>query len=276
MPDHNRLSPAGSGDVQSSMELLDGDVQTTASGSLWAKRLIRGALAVVLLLVAFALLFIIAVPELADFGTRFSSGDTRASDMTTKYQVVADPSQGSRRRDQASRSPYSQSELKSIIRDLGGSWSSASERVSFSGDELTDAKLECLKWVPRISKLSLSGTQITDSGLKHVSHLSSLDQLNLSNTAITDAGLSHLVTILELRYLRLNGTQVTDEGIDTLKKLPGLKALGICDTQITEAGLRQIQEIKDLRFLYVTNGQFSEDGIEELTAALPDCQVISH
>ncbi|MCA9112574.1 MAG: hypothetical protein KDA52_21655 [Planctomycetaceae bacterium] len=276
MPDQDKFSPRGSVDAQPCMEVLDSDEQTTFSEPSWIRRLIRGTTVVVLLFVACALLVIIAVPELADFGNRFSSEDTRTSHRSTEHPLASMPSQDSRRRDDNSRSPYSHSELKDLIRDLGGSWKSTNERLSFSGPQLTDAKLECVRWVPRLSKLSLSGTQITDSGLKHVGDLSSLDELNLSNTAITDAGLSHLVTNSRLRYLRLTGTQVTDEGIDTLKKLHGLKALDISDTQITEAGLRQIQEIKDLKFVYVTQGQFSEDGIEELTAALPDCQVISH
>lgn len=276
MPDQERLHPDRTSLGQSSMELIDGVIQAPPSGHSWANRLFRVLFLSLLLLVACALLAIIAVPDLAEYGNRFSKTNRWASRRPTEPEEGREISRNTRRNENVRESPYSQSELKALIKDLGGSWSSTSERVNLTGPQITDENLQVVQWVPRLSKLNLSGTQVSDDGLKSLIGRNDLEELNLSGTPITNAGLVQLLGLPRLRYLRLTGTQITDDGISTLKDVSGLKALEISDTQITQAGLNQFQEMKNLRFLYISKGQFDAEAIEDLSAALPDCRIIEN
>ena len=194
--------------------------------------------------------------------------------------------------------PYTNAQVKAAIEASGGRWNSHSEKVSFSGKQISDADLEYVKWIPSLEKLQVSNTRITDAGLAHITGLVYLEELDVSNTQITDAGLKKLnvfprlrrlevsntqVTdagltelnmLPKLRYVSLAGTQITDAAIDMLQDLPALEGLDITDTQITSAGLEHIEEITNLKSLSVSTNQFTEAGIEGLTAALPECRIL--
>ena len=61
-------------------------------------------------------------------------------------------------------------------------------------------------------------TQTTDAGLEHLKDLPKLSLLYLRSTQITNAGLEHLKSLKNLILLDIKGTQVTDEGVEKLQE----------------------------------------------------------
>ncbi len=246
------------------MEVLDGAVGASSQRSVKG-RLFRGSIYALLMIVAAVLMTVSIVPELAsDFFPDKNS--RRTQQMAEAGEKWAE--QRARQRQHAN------DEIKAGIRELGGRWNSTTERVSFSGTDISDADLETLKWPDAVTRLSLSGTQVTDDGLKHLPWIVPLDKLRVTNSQVTGARLGRMGYAFSPRTLNLNGTQVTDAAISTLKQMPALQVLDIANTQVTAAGLTQLQEFKNLRSLSVSTNLMTEAAIEQLEAALPECRIM--
>jgi hypothetical protein len=117
-------------------------------------------------------------------------------------------------------------------------------RVQFVSNEadVTDATLAALAPLAgRITHLTLAKTQVTDAGLQAVGAMPKLSSLNLRRTRVGDAGLAHLAALAELRTLNLYGTAVTDGGVATLAALPRLQAVYLWETQVTDAGASRLR-----------------------------------
>ena len=90
--------------------------------------------------------------------------------------------------------------------------------------QVTDARLEHLRWMIGLEELYLWETQVTDAGLLHLSSLPNLEYLNLHKTRITDAGIQHLTSLTNLKDLCVTETQVTEDGVKNLQQaLPHCK-----------------------------------------------------
>ena len=113
----------------------------------------------------------------------------------------------------------------------------------------SDSDLEWIQPLTRLEVLVVYDAPVTDAGLKHLSGLTRLRTLVLDKTQVTDAGLVHLQGLTQLRYLSLNKTPIRDNGLAYLHGLKGLRELDLRNTQVTAAG------------------------IEELTLALPNCEI---
>jgi len=97
--------------------------------------------------------------------------------------------------------------------------------VSFAfTDDITDAGLEHLKGMTKLTILDLREARVTNAGLEHLKDLPKLYFLSLGDTRVTDAGLEYVKGLTNLRTLNLRGTQVTDEGVKKLQRaLPNCK-----------------------------------------------------
>ena len=69
-----------------------------------------------------------------------------------------------------------------------------------------------------VVSVALNGPEITDAGVEHLKALPRLTRLRLDNTQITDAGLVYLKKLISLKSLYLNDTQVTDAGLAEFKE----------------------------------------------------------
>lgn len=248
------------------MELLDSAAGASSQRS-GMRRLLRGALYALLIIVAAVLVTMSVAPELASDLPFFPDKNSRRV-----QQLAEGARKGAEQR--ARQRQHANDEIKAGIRELGGRWNSTTERVSFSGTDISDADLETLKWPDAVTRLSLSGTQVTDDGLKHLPWIVQLDELRVTNSQVTGARLGRMGYAFSPRKLNLNGTQVTDAAISTLKQMPALQALDIANTQVTDAGLTQLQEFKNLRSLSVSTNLITEAAIEQLEAALPECRIM--
>ena len=128
----------------------------------------------------------------------------------------------------------------------------------------TDAAMENLKWLPRLTTLSLQHGQITDAGLQHVKGLTQLRHLFLQHTPITDAGVDHLRRLTQLEYLDLSETPVTDAGVDHLRRLTQLVYLNLSGTRVTDACLEHLKGLSHLSSLTLTGTQVTDAGLEHL------------
>lgn len=131
---------------------------------------------------------------------------------------------------------------KARIEPIGSG--SALLRVSFPGseDQVRDSDLAALApLAAHVTQLVLARAKVTDAGLQPLAKMPRLTLLDLRETEIGDAGLAALAGLSELRVLNLYSTKVTDAAVATLGKLARLTALHVWDTDITPAGLQQLR-----------------------------------
>lgn len=96
------------------------------------------------------------------------------------------------------------------------------EFLNLNYTQVTDAGLERVKGLNKLTSVGLVSTQVTDAGLEHLNGLTRLETLGLLDTQVTDAGLEHLKGLTSLRVLWLHNTQVTAEGRAMLRSaVPG-------------------------------------------------------
>ena len=107
----------------------------------------------------------------------------------------------------------------------------------------TDKEIEqILHIAPNVVEVDLSRTQVTDAGLQHIGKLGRLTHLNLNRTEVTDSGIKHLAGLRSLEWLNLYGTKVTDACLPDLAKHKKLTALYIWNTAITDAGADKLRK----------------------------------
>jgi hypothetical protein len=88
-------------------------------------------------------------------------------------------------------------------------------------------KGESLAAIPNdVEPLALVDVPITDASIDYLLSLSKLSRLNLAGTQITDAGLDRLASARALRWLNVERTQVSEAGMARLTaNLPGLEVV---------------------------------------------------
>jgi hypothetical protein len=88
--------------------------------------------------------------------------------------------------------------------------------------------MECFRYFTEFESISVGGCSgVTNAGLQHITHLRKLTFLDLQDTGVTDDGLAHLAGLINLRYLDLNSMPITDAGVRHLEGLAKLKKLVI-------------------------------------------------
>ena len=123
---------------------------------------------------------------------------------------------------------------------------------------------------------SVCDTLIGDAHAQEMCALVHLRDVDLSGSKITDAGLASLQGLPEIEDLSLSDTAITDRGLAALKTMHCLRRLNLNFTGITRNGLPQLYEMKHLRRLSVVASNatsYSQSDVEELTHAIPDCDV---
>jgi len=134
--------------------------------------------------------------------------------------------------------------------------------LTLNNTRVSDAGLEHLKELTSLTTLGLSGTRVSDAGLKHLKELTRLDQLFLTDTRVSDAGLEHLKELTKLRRLDLAGTRVSDAGLVHLKELTSLERLTLSGTKVSDAGLEHLKQLTNLTLLNLSETQVSGAGLQ--------------
>jgi hypothetical protein len=107
-----------------------------------------------------------------------------------------------------------------------------------------------------------------------LSRLHGLKSLTLRSIAITDAGLSCLKEFPLLVELDLSDTRVTDAGLPYVAALPNLESLTLCWTAVTDEGLKQLKGMATLRHLNVLFTSVTRAGAADLAGALPALEIV--
>jgi len=121
--------------------------------------------------------------------------------------------------------------------------------------------------------LYLEKTGVTDAGLEHLAGLKKLTELDLGETRMTDAGLKHLAGLTDLCSLRLEDTQVADAGLKDLAPLKKLTELDLRGTRVTDAGLEVLAGFTNLEKLLLYKSLATDKGIAKLRKARPKLDV---
>lgn len=95
--------------------------------------------------------------------------------------------------------------------------------------------------VDHVGELSLARTQITDASLELIAAMPRLSRLDLRETAITNAGLALLAGHAQLRELVVSRTKLSDEVSDSLQEMPALTQVWIWDAGLSEEGLSALR-----------------------------------
>ena len=123
------------------------------------------------------------------------------------------------------------------------------QNLSLCGMALKVADLELLNRLP-IAELNLDSVkEVGDEVAAWLMHFPAMRYLNLSRTSITDKTIASLQELKSLAKLELGGANVTDAAVPSLVQMKALVVLGLEGTQMTRAA------------------------VEQVSAALPDCQI---
>lgn len=139
-----------------------------------------------------------------------------------------------------------------------------------------DDALALFSKLPQLRKLRLARNQISNNGLLHLAGLKDLVELDLSEISqLSDDGLQHLSGLTSLSKLNLWRVPVSDTGVEYLKTLVNLKWLNLDNTQLSDDGLPALVDMKKLTFLHLGSTQVSDTGLKYLSGltSLKDLKV---
>jgi len=90
--------------------------------------------------------------------------------------------------------------------------------LDLSRTRISDAGLDAVAKMPKLTRLELQETNIGDAGLQQIVKLPALEVLNIYDTHVTDKGLAGLTTMAKLQRVYVGRTRVTATGIQNLRK----------------------------------------------------------
>jgi Leucine-rich repeat (LRR) protein len=139
-------------------------------------------------------------------------------------------------------------------------------------ERFSDAGLKHVGEMKALQTLSFSGSGVTDAGLENLTGLTKLSYLGLGFLPnIKGPGLANLKNLPQLRDLDLQGTGVGDDGLQYIKDLKQLKGLTL-PKKTTDAGLEHLIGMSNLQYLVVSEA-VTEAGMAKLKKALPKTEV---
>ena len=118
-------------------------------------------------------------------------------------------------------------------------------RVQFISTEtqVDDVRLSCLEALAgHISELNLGKTVISDAGLERLQGMPRLTHLDLRQTKVGDTGLASLAGHKELRWVNLFESLVSDASLDVLAGWGKLQAVYLWGSQVSEEGAATLRQ----------------------------------
>ena len=144
---------------------------------------------------------------------------------------------------------------------------------------IDNARAEDFVKFPNLEELHLSHCyRIGDKAVKLlVENLPNLTYINLTDTVVTELGLHHLCRALpELARLYIDCTKIQDGAIETIATgLKKLQELSVANCRsLSEDCYRSLKSLKSLKKLTVTENTVSQTMLDEISLALPHCNII--
>ena len=140
--------------------------------------------------------------------------------------------------------------------------------LDFSGSRVTDAGMDALAGITRITWLQLHRTAVTGTGFDAFRRagVPLPDRIHLADGAFDDTGCAALAAgrIEETLELRCPGSRVTDDGLRRLGRIARLRELEVGGPGVTDAGLAALAGCDDLFILNVTGGPSTGTGVGSL------------
>jgi hypothetical protein len=124
---------------------------------------------------------------------------------------------------------------------------------------LTDASAAIFERLTGITSLNLEHTRVGDAVLEQVARMKELGELNLCRTAVTDAGIKHLQACTALTLINLERTRITDESLRTLSQLSAMTHFILGGTRVTSQGLPLLKPLPELRYLNFEDTTVDDD-----------------
>jgi len=173
--------------------------------------------------------------------------------------------------------PPTQSQAIAGVEASGGDvieFSNGTLQVSFLRTGTTDADLDCLYPLDKVTFLRLECAKITNEAFQKIASLRTLHRLSLvCCEQITDEGLSHLASLAELADLVLNNCQIGDRGLEHLAPLTRLKRLWLEGTLVTSAGLTMLTKWTSLTEVHLTGRYVTDEAALAFKKNRPDIRV---
>lgn len=145
--------------------------------------------------------------------------------------------------------------------------------VRLAGTVADDEALIHLSRLPHLRLLDLCDTRISDAGIERLQGLNKLTVLVLNGTAVSDKALAPLRQMPNLAVLCVEETRITDEGLQQLRDFPTLGWLNVSGTGVTDIGLGHIRECPRLGVLIAERCIISDACVNEFQRAKPYTQV---
>jgi len=201
--------------------------------------------------------------------------------------------------------------LKLLRLDLspeGGDWAESIRGLEnltildFRETRATDADLEILGTLPKLTAVLLDGSEVTDVGMAHLGRITSLANLHLTTpdrpSRITDAGLIPLANLKKLEGLWFSADNLTAVGFGRLAELPikylfldglssrqkdlvavamdwPLQSLGLEGTGVTDDWLDLLSNQAKLSNLDLSKTSLTDDGMAKLASVIPRVSYLS-
>jgi uncharacterized membrane protein/mono/diheme cytochrome c family protein len=117
------------------------------------------------------------------------------------------------------------------------------EVSAINAGNFSDADLNLLTPLSeQIVWLKLGRTKITDAGMQDISKLKKLSRIHIEHTAISDKGLKLLSGLPYLEYINLIGTKVTDEGLRDIAPMKSLRSIYVWKTATSDSGIVNLKK----------------------------------
>lgn len=133
--------------------------------------------------------------------------------------------------------------------------------------ELTDEDTAAFQYCTQLVYLDLDGNRISD--LSFLRYLPKLRLLSVGNNKIKD--ISPIASLSELEFLEIFINYVSE--LNPLMGLTKLTNLNCSRTAVTD--IAPLSGMKQLKMLWIMNNKIEKADLEKLTAALPDCKIVS-
>lgn len=149
----------------------------------------------------------------------------------------------------------------------------------FDETRVTDAVMPRIGRLHRLESLGLTRTALTDKGVHELARLRNLKFLSIAKTEVSDAGMREVARLKNLEILfagtwgRPANESVSDTGVACLSELPRLSILGLEGYGITDRSIETLKKMKSLQTVNFSSTAVSQQGVDELTLALPGCEV---
>jgi hypothetical protein len=125
----------------------------------------------------------------------------------------------------------------------------------------------------QLDTLHLGGTKVTDEGLNCLQNMTELTNMLLDSSPIKGRGLIHLENAKNLFWLHLANDPLDDDEFEVITRL-SMQQLSLTNTSLTDRSVKYLKTLHTVRQMHIGGTQITDAGAAELTAALPNCQVL--